>query len=148
MAGKLKYKLDSVKVQELIDKHGGNLAQVAAELGIARTTLDNQIKRGFIKVDIESAREAGAKRKLSDQVAQAGSLEDRDLKNADQLLKDYDVNSDDYEIVKIDVSKRDGGTVSSPKIARSISVTVAPKGERLQPALKGEKIPPKSQRFL
>lgn len=139
MGAKIKHKLDSDEVQELLNKYNGNMSKVAVELGVSMSVLYYQINQGIIKADVQGAREAGAKRKLSDQVAQAGSLEDRDLKNADQLLKDYDVNPDDYEIVKIDVGKRDGGTASSPKIARSISVTVAPRGEQLKPALAGEK---------
>ena len=142
MGAPIKHILDPEQVQELLNEHHGNLARVSKALGVSRSTLDNQIRTGIIDVDVSGPRQSlcdQSKRKFSDQVGSDGSLEDRDLKNADKLLEEYDVSSDDYEIVKIDVAKRDAGTASSPKVSRSISVTVAPKGEQLQPALKGEK---------
>lgn len=138
MTSRVKHKLDAQKVQELLELHGGNLAQVGRELGVSPNTIRSQIDRGYLKIDLNGPREEAAKRKFSDQVASEGSLEDRDLKDHKQLLAEYNI-SEDFEIVKIDVSKRDAGSASAPKIARSVSVTVAPKGERLQPALKGEK---------
>ena len=140
MAPKVKVILDSDEVQQVANECGGNLSQMARELGVSRSTLHHQITSGMLKVDLETPRinQATKRRKITDQVGKEGSLEDRDLKNTDQLLEEYDIG-DEYEVIKVDLSKRDAGTVSSPKIARSISVTVAPKGERLQPALKGAK---------
>lgn len=137
--------IDAQKVIEALEANGGNLSKVAKELNINLGTLNYQIKNGVIDVDLDSIRNGQvSRRKITDAVSSPGSLEDRDLKKSDTLLKEYGV-ADDYEIVKIDVSKRDAGTVNAPKITRSISVTVAPKEEVLTQAKNGKKTTFKGQ---
>lgn len=136
----------SDQIQAALDQANGEIKGAAELLGLPRETLSTWINSGAFEVTRTITKESsdaicveGSRRKISDQTQEPGTLTDGDLKNHQELLADYDLDESNWELVKVDVSKRDAGTVKAQKIARTISVTVAPKSSVLKPANAGEK---------
>jgi predicted phosphodiesterase len=114
----------------------GTVAGAAKILGVPRTTLSTWLNDS----QGEGTVERPAKRKLTDAINTPGSLEDRDLKQPDELLHEYGLSDSEWDVVKVDVSKRDAGTAKDPKISHTISVSVAPKIKLPEPAFGGRPI--------
>lgn len=110
----------------------GSVAAAARKLGVPRTTLSTWLHSDDTNV------EAIDKRKLTDQVSKPGELTERDLKNPEELLDEYSLSPKEWEVCKVDVAARDAGTAKDPRIARTLSVTVAPKASVPKPALQGK----------
>lgn len=111
----------------------GSIAAAARALGIPKSTVYDWAKAG------DFSAEEDPKRKLTAAVNTPGSLEEADLKSPEEILAEHGIDQEAYEVVKIDLAKRDAGTVKDPKVTRSISVSVAPKLEIPQPAQSGAK---------
>lgn len=112
----------------------GTVAGAAQLLGVPRTTLSTWLNDGSSET---GSFERPDKRKLVDAVNQPGVLDERSLKTPDELILDHGLDPAEWDVVKIDTAARDGGTAKDPRVARSITVSVAPKVEPPQPAQGG-----------
>jgi transposase-like protein/predicted phosphodiesterase len=118
-------------------QEGGNVSKAATLLGVSAPTLYNWIRDGFLS---RPEGDAPGKRKLTEALNVSGTLEEADLKDPGRLLREHGLAEDDYDIVKVDLAQRENSSAKDPKIAKSISVTVAPKLELPQPAFGGRPI--------
>lgn len=118
-------------------REGGNVTKAAAILGVSSPTLYNWIRDGFLSRPEDTERPG--KRKLTEALNVPGTLEEADLKDPGRLLREHGLREADYEVVKVDLAQRENSSAKDPKIAKSISVTVAPKIEPPQPAEGGLK---------
>ena len=126
------------KQEELIKvlkKHNWNATAAGKELGIPDRTMRRYAE------DLRPDDGAGAekeKRKLVSQEAVNGELSIEALhKTPEELMDAYGLSQDDWLPAKLDVSSRDAGTASSPKVNKSISLTVQPKPKLPTPAFDG-----------
>jgi hypothetical protein len=127
-------KPSEAQIQEALQT-AGTVSGAAKALGIPRTTLSSWLHDN----QGEEATERAAKRKLTDAVSVSGSLEERDLKKPEELLSEHGLEDSEWDVLKVDLSKRDAGTAKDPKVSRTISVSIAPKIELPEPAMAGEK---------
>ena len=125
-------------------REGGNVSKAASILGVSAPTLYNWIRDGFLSRPEDTERPG--KRKLTEALNVPGTLEEADLKDPGRLLREHGLQEADYDVVKVDLAQRENSSAKDPKIAKSISVTVAPKLELPEPAFGGKPIvikPPK-----
>lgn len=126
------------KIIEALENSGGNASAAARSLGVPERTMRRWVADNNLnKVDTK-------KRKVNSQEAVDGSLSPEALHlSPEELMKKYKLG-DDYVPVKLDISERDAGTATSPKVNRSISLTVEKKIEMPRPAFEGKTISIKS----
>lgn len=130
---------DRPKQEELIrvlQKHNWNASAAGRELGIPDRTMRRYAS------DLRPGDGAGSddkdKRKVVSQKAVNGELSTEALhKTPEQLMADYGLSDEEWVPAKLDVSERDAGTAASPKVNRSISLTVQPRPKLPTPAFDG-----------
>lgn len=131
------------QIVEALERFNGNASAVAREFGVPARTMRRWVAEGNLNVPTSK------KRKVTDQQSVDGSLSPESLHiSTEELMKKYNLG-DDYVPVKLDVSERDAGTATAPKVNRSISLSVEKKVELPKPAFGGRPIvvkPPKRRK--
>lgn len=131
------------EIVEALKNHNGNASAAARSLNIPARTF----RRWVAEADLRNSVNQPDKRKLTSQEAVDGNISPETLKmTPDELMQAYGLDFKDYIPVKLDISERDAGTATSPKVNRAISLTVQPKIEMPKPAFEGRTLkinPPK-----
>ena len=129
------------EIQNALAENDGNASAAARALGIPPRTFrrwvaDANLRQGIAEAD---------KRKLTHQSAADGTLSPEALEmTPQQLLKAYGLSPKDYDVVKLDISERDAGTATSPKVNRAMAISLQPKIEMPTPLFEGRTLNIKS----
>lgn len=116
----------------------GTVSGAARILGVPRTTLSSWIHDQGAASSSPAVVEP-EKRKVTDSVNKPGELEARDLKNPEELIAEHGLEMSEWEVAKVDVSKRDAGTAKDPRVTHALAVTLQRKIELPERAAGGDK---------
>jgi len=133
--------MDTTKKNKIIaalKKHNGNATAAAKELDVPPRTMRRWVAENNLRLQIDDT--DADKRKVTSQKQKDGTLSPDALHlTPEELMEAYNLG-DDYFPVKLDISERDAGTASAPKVSRGISLTVQKKPELPEPAFEGRPI--------
>lgn len=122
------------QIIEALERNNGNASAAGRELGVPARTMRRWVADANLSVN------STKKRKVTAQESVDGSLSPDALHiSPEKLMKTYGL-SEEYVPVKLDVSERDAGTATSPKVNRAISLTVEKKPDLPEPAFGGKPI--------
>jgi hypothetical protein len=126
------------EVFEALEQAGGNASAAARDLGVPPRTMRRWVQQARA---IERGEGEVEKKKISKQDSVEGSIESSKLlMSEDEVLRSYGYDPSKYNVLKMDIAERDGGTVTAPKTARTISLSLTPKPKPITPAFDGRPI--------
>jgi len=133
--------LTKEQIENALAENNGNASAAARDLGIAPRTFRRWVADANLRQNIAEA----DKRKLTNQNAVDGTLSPEALQmTPQQLLKAYNLSPKDYDVIKLDISERDAGTATAPKVNRSMVISLQPKIEMPTPLFEGRTLNIKS----